>query len=351
MHAGSIASSYSMVAMLLAILLGFLVSRIGAAGCVFLGLLTTGAAGMLGATSESYYQLLGTRVAEGVGFVLMAISVPVLITRVVNEKSRPIAMGMWGTFIPGGIALSMLIAPFFENQWRSIWWFSCALMLVCLIGLLVIVVPVLKGIEQSPQTQNPPTPRYPSVLSRDPILLALSFLLYSSFFIALITYLPTLLSETAFMSQRAATITSAAVVVFNAFGNIFSGIMISRGAALKTVLTTALLGATLFAGVVFSDWVYLPIRVLSGMLACFLGGMLPAAVFTSVPSFVSARKSGVLFGLVYQAMGCGQVMGPLLMAAVVEGGGHWRWGTLFYVGLAAIALLVMNVFQRDSQAV
>lgn len=350
MLASSIASSYSTVAMLSAIILGLLVGRFGATAAVITGLSLTGLSAFAGVTTTTYEQLIASRVAEGIGFVLMAIAIPVLIARIIDEKSRPMAMGLWGTFIPGGVAMSMLVGLVFDNSWRPLWWFTCAMAIVCLLLIITIVLPVLGRLQVAEKaTTAKNTALYPSVFSRDPLLLAASFLLYSSFFVSLITFLPTLLTESTPMELEAATRVSVFIVLCNICGNITAGFAISRGVRLKLLLTMALLGAGLFSSVVFLEELDLSVRVFFGLLACYFGGLLPASVFASVANFVPEKQSGLLLGIIFQAMGSGQVAGPLIMAAMVENLGGWRWGSVFYLGLAFGGLCLMAVFQSGKK--
>jgi len=354
--AGTVASSYSVAAMILAIAIGMFVSRIGALASVFAGLILTGLAGAIGASANAYLQLILGRLAEGVGYILLAISILVLIAKITNEKSRPMAMGIWGTFIPGGVALSMLVALVMQNswtnQWRPLWWFTCVLASVCLVLLVVFVLPALKATHCSSSSATAVDHKpalHASVFERDPLLLAASFMLYSMFFVSLVTYLPTVLTETSDMQVKTATRLSAFVALFNILGNLLGGWFIGRKVRLKLVLIAALIGASLFSSVVFLDEFHISIRVGCGLFACLFGGMLPASVFASVATFVPPKKAGLLLGVVLQALGTGQVIGPIAMAALVEHMGSWRWGAVYFVFLAIVSAVVLRRFQVRNQ--
>jgi len=137
------------------------------------------------------------------------------------------------------------------------------------------------------------------------------------------------------------------VVLANIVGNLIGGWLIGRGVQLKTLLTIALIGACLFACVVFLDEFSVLIRTGCGLLACLFGGMLPAAVFASISRFVPVQKAGLLLGVVFQALGTGQVGGPILLAALVEQMGNWRWGTVYFLLLGLVSGIVLYCFQRQ----
>ena len=352
--AGSVASSYSMAAMLLAVVIGLFVSSVGAVSGVFIGLVLTGFAGAIGATAGSYAQLISGRVAEGIGYILLAISIPVLIAKVTSEQSRPVAMGIWGTFMPGGVALSMLVALIVQNgwveQWRPLWWFTCLLAVACVALMVLFVLPVLKSIDSSTATSAAAVSKpalYASVAERDPLLLAVSFMLYSMFFVTLVTYLPSVLAETSDVQLQAATRITVFAALFNIAGNLLGGWLIGTGVRLKTLLTTALIGASLFASAVFLEELSVEIRIVCGLLACLSGGILPASVFASISGFVPVKKAGLLLGVVFQALGTGQVAGPVLLAVLVEQTGNWRWGSVYFICLGFVSAVVLGFFQRQ----
>jgi len=325
---------------------GVVVSRFDAPGCVVAALVLIAVAGWAGAESTEYSWLLASRVTEGIGYVLLAIAIPILITRVINEKLRPVAMGVWGTFIPGGVALSLLVAPLFPNQWRPLWWMTCIYAVVSVTVLLIFVLPFIKrqhSSRQAPVAQQ--SVLYTSVFSRDPLLLAMSFMLYSMFFVTLVTFLPTVLTESSDLTIQTATSLSVFVALCNIVGNLTGGWLIGRGVPLKLVLMVALVGSCLLSSLVFLEALNLWIRITSGLLACFIGGMLPAAVFSSIASFVPAQKSGLLLGVVFQALGCGQVAGPVTLAALVEKSGSWQYGVLYFVCLALLGFVLLLNFQ------
>lgn len=351
--AGTVASSYSVAAMVLAVIIGLFVSTVGAVPGVFIGLVLTGFAGAFGATASGYAQLIGGRIGEGIGYILLAISIPVLIARVTSEKSRPVAMGIWGTFVPGGVALSMLVALIVQNgwtaQWRPLWWFSCLLAIACVTLVAIFVLPVLKSIDGGAYSVTDARSKpalHSSVFERDPLLLAASFMLYSMLFVTLVTYLPTVLVETSDTQLQTATRITVFVVLFNIVGNLVGGWLIGSGVQLKRLLAIALISACLFSCVVFLDEFNVSIRAGCGLLACLFGGMLPAAVFASITGFVPLKKAGLLLGVVFQALGTGQVAGPILLAALVEQMDNWRWGALYFLCLGIISGIVLYNFQR-----
>jgi MFS family permease len=72
-----------------------------------------------------------SRFFEGVGFMMVIIGAPSLIAAVTQEKDRRFALGAWGAFMPGGIALATWVAPsvMAHAGWRGLWAWGAAVLL------------------------------------------------------------------------------------------------------------------------------------------------------------------------------------------------------------------------------
>ena len=97
------------------------------------GLAVLAGASALGAASSSLMLLLATRVAEGLGLMLVVIAAPALITRLSAPHDRPLAFALWGCFMPFGMAVVMLAAPALSAiGWRGLWLGMSGLLLLIL---------------------------------------------------------------------------------------------------------------------------------------------------------------------------------------------------------------------------
>lgn len=346
---GALASSYSVIAMLFSVLFGVLVARIGSwrAGAAGLCFLATG--GVLGALATTLPLLLLCRVIEGIGFVAIAVSMPAFIGSVCDQRNRPLAMGVWGTFVPGGVAISLLVSPVLLpiGGWRSLWWAGSV---VAVGGMILIFYTLKPAAQRISGTTNREMPKIRSVLTRGPLILTACFAIYSATFVALTTFLPTLWTETGGMALNSATRLSALVVVMNILGNLTGGWLNSRGVAIRQVLLWALVGAGLCACIVYIDELPLAGQLLGAGACVFLGGMLPATLFASVSSYApSQAHSGLILGLFFQGAGLGQVFGPVLFGATVDYFGSWHAAPVFFMVAIVIAVLLLwNLPGRDS---
>lgn len=338
---GALASSYSVTSMLFALIFGVLVSRLGSwlVGATGLGLLAV--AGALGASADTYSLLLTTRLLEGFGFVAIAVSMPSFIGRVCSDRIRPMAMGVWGTFIPLGVTTSLLVSPFLlqTGGWRAIWWAGSAVALAVLALAFFTIRPVQHIM---PGNLNQASPKLTSVFRRDPLVLAGCFGVYSATFVGLTTFLPTYWVESFGLTPGSAARLTALVVVMNIFGNLTGGWLCSRGIAIRRLLSIALFGGGLFASLVYLSGVPVAVQLVAACGCSYISGILPATLFANVAKYAQTpAHSGLIVGLFFQGVGVGQVFGPALFGAIVDYIGGWNAAPLFFISamLAAAVLL------------
>ena len=91
---GLVVALFSIVAALSGILLGVMSSKIGQLRGALIGLGCCAVGSALGAFADGFYSLVLTRLLEGLGFILVMVSMPPLIQRVTSQRDRPVAMGL-----------------------------------------------------------------------------------------------------------------------------------------------------------------------------------------------------------------------------------------------------------------
>ncbi|WP_233527862.1 MFS transporter [Serratia sp. PAMC26656] len=106
-----IISAFPFVGVFSGILVGILVRRWGDRRLLCLGLVIISAASFVGAGLHNFNGLIATRFIEGLGFVIVVVAAPAILNRVVQPQKRNLVFGIWSTFMPAGIALSMFFRP------------------------------------------------------------------------------------------------------------------------------------------------------------------------------------------------------------------------------------------------
>ena len=329
------------------VLTGMTGARLGACALLLTGTLVLVLSGVAGALATSAAMLLAVRVFEGISFAAIVSSAPKITFDATRPGDRNLALGIWSGYMPGGMALAMVVAPFLAESlgWRSLWW-------LCAGAALVAAVLVAAGTTRR---------RWPEQPSRDvdarfdwagaratvPVgalwLYGGAFLLFTIQWFAVAAWLPTFLTETQGRGPIGAALFSALVVGMNVTGNLAGGWLMQRrvprfvlvGAANVIMAVT---GVLLLAGFVPDD-AKIPLAILfsagSGVLpAAAYGG---AAVHAPKPQLVAMAN-----GFMVQGAAIGMLLGPPLMAAVVGGFGSWEaawWCMLICpaIGLAVAA--------------
>ncbi len=338
----ALVSSYSLVAMTCALAMGRVVGWLGVWRTIALGLIFLLIGGLFGSVTHQFAVLLAGRVIEGLGYLAIAVTIPGFIARVCSDANRPVAMGVWGTFVPGGITLCMLTAPWLTAMggWRLLWWVGVMVAIVMLIVAQRFIRPVAVGFEdQQPDKKL----QWRSVINKTTLLMAGCFAVYSMSFTGLATFLPTYWSEASGLSLPVATKFAALVVAANIFGNLAGGWLNKRGLSFRVLIGIGVPLSALCGMAVYATPLPFGVQLPAAMLFSFLGGIAPSTMFSSVAAVArTPAQSGLLVGLLFQGAGCGQVIGPLLFGAIIDLSGGWSTAPLYFLVSAAIGFLLLS---------
>lgn len=301
-----------------------------------LALIALGSAG--GASAYTVPILLSARVLEGAGVLLIIVGAPVAIDRFAAARHRDLIFGIWGTFMPVGIVIAYLTAPLVAG-WRPFWFANAVLAVVTAIGVGLFVQ---HGGQRDERLSWRSVGRdaQATIMASAPRLLACSFALYNFMYLALVSFLPALLSERMDLSISTAGLLSAIVVGANISGNIAAGAFIGRGVRRSTLiaLANAVMGATALG--IFLSTMPAPLVVLLCIIFSGVAGLLPATVLGAAPKLApEVRLAPISTGLVIQGNNFGQIVGPATVGGVVAAGG-WDAAAIpvAAAGLAGAAL-------------
>lgn len=290
--------------------------------------------------------LLGTRVLEGLGFLLIVIAAPDLINRIVATTDRDRALAIWSCFMPIGMALALLIGPFWVD-WRGLWFANAGLAAIVTIAVMSFVR--RRGMVQSENWSWSGLGRdtIQTITADGPLLLATTFTLYATMFFALFSFLPVLLEQRMGVSAALANVLTAAAIGANIIGNLAAGVLRERDVAQWKIITIA---SIIMSAAGFG--IFLPILPnLAVFSACIIfsgvGGLIPAIIMGGIPTLVpSVRLSPVSFGLIMQGNNLGQLIGPAAVGGVVDAMG-WNSVAVFIAG-GGIAVVLLAIALRQS---
>ena len=358
-EAGFLLSLVQLAGMTLGIFVGLAADTIGLRRSMLSGLVLVSLASLLGGfvgmsvhdKAEALPLLLVLRALEGFGFLLAAMPGPGLIRTVVPPNAEKAAMGLWGAYMPLGVALALLAGPAFIAwfDWPG-WWWALALLSLAAAFWVAWVVPSDKvrarastGAAEAWQRRLRETAR-----AGGPWTLALAFGVYSSQWMAVIGFLPAIYVDAGVPASWTAALTAFAAAT-NIVGNLTGGRLLQRGVAPDRLLrwgfaVMALGSVAAFAQIGAPDGALsLPpaLRYLAVCMFSLAGGMVPATLFmlgvrlAPGPSTVSTT-----IGLMQQASSLGQFAAPPFVAWIAHraGGWEWTWVVTLACSMVGIAL-------------
>lgn len=288
--------------------IGLAAGRIGARRGLLGGLALAAVAAALAPLAPGAGALFAIRIAEGAGFLLVVVSAPSLVAQLAHDRDRPVAMGLWGAFMPGGIALGLLTAPIVEAAGWRVAWALCAGLLVAALALCALFVPPL------PRPPPGAAPRIGAQLralrqAGRPLRVASVFAAYNVLYFGIAAFLP------AFLESRGAGTglaggAAALAALANLSGNLAAAALMRRGVAPERL---AMAGAIAMAACGAGTFlITIPAAAAPmAMLACAVGGLVPAACFALLPGSVPrADLVAPAMGLTIQGNNLVQLLAP-----------------------------------------
>lgn len=338
--AGVLLSAVQVAGMLGALALGALADTVGPRRSLISGLVLLALASGAGALAPGAAWLLGWRVIEGVGFLLVVLPAPGLLRALVPAAQLPSRLGLWGAYMPLATAMALLLGPAVMTAvgWRG-WWLLLAL--VCAAAAVGVwrAVPVLPAAPRRAFI----APLRDTLAHGGPWLVGLAFGAYSSQWLAVIGFLPTIYAQAGVGAAAMAVLTAAAAAA-NIIGNVASGRLLQRGVAAPVLLATGFVTMALAALTAFA----LPgegaataaLRYAAVLLFSAVGGLIPGTLF-SLALRVAPGEHAVAstVGFMQQWSAAGQFAGPPLVAAVAVAVGGWQFTGLATGFVAALGLL------------
>ncbi|KAA3634176.1 MAG: MFS transporter [Proteobacteria bacterium] len=351
LEGGLVVSLFTLTTALTGSLFGVLGDRYGHRRLAIAGLLISAVGAVLGSFSHSVTVLLATRIVEGVGFTLAVVCLPPLVSQAASDRDRPVAMGLWGAFMPAGIGVMMVVSPWLVAGfgWRGLW-NSVALALV--VWTVLLATADRAGPRRDRGAMRSLKSMTAAVFRPGPMVLFGCFGCYSAMYVPLTAFFTTLLVTQKSVPADVAAWVGAPVVAANIIGNLAAGWLVRHGVAPHRLLRIAFVTMGVCASIVFVSLSPVWVKVVAGILFSAFGGLIPGTLFILAPGFAShPSQIAALSGLLLQGAGIGQTLGPLVVSASVDyfsGWGHASWN----MGLAtAGGLLLASKLARRSDAV
>jgi CP family cyanate transporter-like MFS transporter len=366
LQAGFLLSAVQVASMTLGLLVGLSVDGLGLKRSMLFGLGLLFAASALGGFAHHADVLLLLRAVEGLGFLCVVMPAPSLIRRTVLPEQLNGRMGWWGTYMPTGNALALLVGPLFVVSlgWHVWWWLLSGITLATFFWVRAAVPDVQVVTAPSAQTNVDATDggsiapseninaiandsawreRLKStVTSKGPWLVSLSFAVYASQWMAVIGFLPTVYAQMG-LSAGLTGVLTACVALVNVSGNIMSGRLLQRGWPARRLLQIGFACMALGAIGAFAQWQSQGLPTVAKFVCVVMfsavGGLIPGTLFSTAVRLASSENTvSTTVGFMQQLSAVGQFLGPPLVAWVAVIVGGWQWTWVVTVSLSVIGL-------------
>lgn len=308
---GLTVSLISLVGLILGLVAGIVVSRIGARRALVAALALGAAMSLWQATLPALPVMMFSRVLEGASHLLIVVAAPTLIAEATPDRYRPAALTLWSTFFGVAFALTAVIAPWVIAQGglslliggHGVW-----MAVACVAILLVLPHPVITPVP--PATISVLRRHLTAYATPGIAMPALAWLCYTLTFVSVLTALP-LLSDGAAPVWLAAIAPLVSIAVALTVGVA----ILSRHPAQPVVtLGFALCGAVAVV-ILLAGFTVLSVVMLFASMA-----LIQSAGFAVVPQINADAPSRALAnGALAQMGNLGNLTGTPLLIALYQG--------------------------------
>tara|TARA_Y100000739_G_scaffold203824_1_gene190072 strand:- start:259 stop:1464 length:1206 start_codon:yes stop_codon:yes gene_type:complete len=339
---GFFVSGFSLVGLLFGLWFGHFFQRYPLWGVAASSLLISGLSSALVTLTNDFTVLMLSRFAEGTGFMLGIVSLPMLVAANSNANDRPLALAIWSCFVPIGIGLTLAFsAPSLSLiGWRGIWLLISALSIV---GSIIITVVFSKSLKGSLFTSKEKPKRSEPIRrvfnTKEVILFGALFLLFSVQFQPTVAYLPSLLLGNGDLNLETSTYITAVGVTLNVTGNLFS-VWVLRNSRLNIfkLLTISVCINLVFCSAIFLTNLPLQIRLASSFIFLGSSGLLPGLIWIRLNEISRNQNISQIFSaFIIQCSFIGQFIGPIFIGFIVDLTDQWSsslYVTIFASGIS-----------------
>lgn len=271
------------------------------------------------------------------GYLSVIVTAPVLIAREARHLSADLALVVWSTFLPVGLALGTILSGAFAEPlgWRGVlllWSLAGAVLWLCV-----------------PRCRSGAAETVPAMIIRPPgaaLVLACGFGCFTCFQVGLLALMPEFL-----ITEKGASPGTAGLVTglggFVTISGVIVPFYLARRSDLRLSVPLLLLSLIVPATLLFG--VFSPLASLGASAILFLGlnilsGIFPSLVFASIPRWAGPGGIGPANGAIAQAGAAGSLLGPPAYAAVVSGTG-WMQAAVFGLGVSLVGLVLVTALE------
>jgi predicted MFS family arabinose efflux permease len=307
--------------------------RLGARRALILGLVAIGVGSGIGAAASGAAILILSRAIEGLGLLAAVLVIPDLLQQAVAPRDRDLMLAIWGTYMPIGTVLMLLLGPVLPQiGWRTLWAFDAILPIAYAALCFLRFGFGERGSRGSSLLSEV------EALFRAPgcLYLALAFGLYSFSYVAIAGFMPLILVTQLHLSFATAGLFTTAAVAANVIGNVTAGVLLRAGIPVWANVATSFVVYGAASLIIFASGAAGPTVAITAALTLGIGGLTPGSIFAAVPRFApNPTLVTPTVGLIQQASNIGQFVGPLATGFFAA---HFGWAAVPFVMIPAACM-------------
>jgi MFS family permease len=303
-----------------------LMRRVGAKRALIFGLVAIGCGSAIGAAASGAAILILSRAIEGLGLLATVLVIPDLLQQSVATRDRDFMLAIWGTYMPIGTVLMLLLGPLLPQiGWRTLWGID-AILPIAYAALCFFRF----GLGESGPTGSTLLRDIEALFrARGSLYLAFAFGLYSFSYVSIAGFMPFILVTSLGLSVAQAGLFTLAAVAANILGNVMAAVSLRAGIPVWADIAISFVAYGLASLVIFASGVGGALVAISAALALGIGGLTPGSIFAAVPRFAPHPTLVTpSVGLIQQASNIGQFIGPLATGFFAA---HFGWPAVPFV--------------------
>lgn len=341
-QAGILASTFSLLTLIIGAMIGNIMPNIGPRRMVMLAMLCSISGSLLALASAHSSALMIGRSLEGIGLVIMMIAGPTLVSMYTKLTERAKHMGVWAAFMPAGTAISFFVAPSLlpSTGWQGLWMLSLVLAVIAL-GLSYRYIPA----DQKPARLALDRPRLRQSWAQKNLLwLGALFAVHSMIFHVILQFIPLYSAQTLDLAPHWVSYAVGVFCLLNCTGNLLAGYALHHGLRSDQLMTVAFLAAPLIAAGLFWPGLAVEWRALTLLAGAFFTSLTPSATFLLVNRMTREPAQIPSFnGMMLQVQGAGILLGPALIGWIVDQTHSWAAAGWLIAGFALLALAIVQL--------
>ncbi|WP_169728404.1 MFS transporter [Geminicoccus roseus] len=321
----------------LGLLAGTLAATLGRRRTLLWGIALLAGAGIGEALAGSPLAMMAWRAVESLGYLAIVIAAPLMIFHTARPHQRSVALALWSSFVPVGLALGAILSGFIAElfSWRTA--LLCAGAAGVVAWLVTLALPGLPAREAAPGKAIRP--------GAAAWALAAAFGCYTMFEVGMLALLPTFLVERAGASAALAGLLTGIAAFVTLLGSIVAAWHSRRPREARLLLPVAILLPAAMLFLVFHDQPDLALVASAAIALNGISGIFPGLAFAMLPQ-AAGSEAGMAGanGLLTQFGAAGSLVGPPLFAACVTAAG-WPGAALTGATASLGCFLLMRLAQ------